>query len=69
MTMPRGTVEVDADRLLDLLHDWRAVYHASTGVSHAFALSALANTMAGANHRALVGRGLGRQHRSRYRGR
>lgn len=45
MTMQRRTIEVDADRLLDLLYDWRAVYNASTGVSHAFALSALANTI------------------------
>lgn len=39
------TVEVEASRLLELPYDWRAIHHATTGVSHAFALAGFTNTI------------------------
>lgn len=45
MTKRIKTVETEATQLLELLDDWRAVYHATTGISHAFALAAFTNTI------------------------
>jgi hypothetical protein len=45
MTKTGRALELDTTRLLDLLYDWRAVYHAANGVEHAFALAAFSNTI------------------------